>query len=612
MTKLRSGKQLEDFQKKIKERNNPQKLVISISAGTCGRARGALKIADEFKKAARGYEDRISIKITGCHGFCNAEPDVIIFPQGIFYKNLKSGDAPRIVESLLSDEVIDDFVVVENGEKFIHLDETPFYGEQSRLILGENPLVDPTDIEDYLAVDGYRALDKALRMKPEDIIEEIKNSGLRGRGGAGFPTGKKWEIAKKQTGNAKYIICNADEGDPGAYMDRSILEGNPHAIIEGMIIGAYAIGANEGWIYVRDEYPLAVKHFSLAIKQAKKLGLLGKNFLGSKFSFDIKVARGAGAFVCGEETALIQSIEGLRGIPRQRPPFPAQKGLFGKPTNINNVETLANIPKIIRNGATWFSGIGTKTSKGTKIFSLVGKIKNTGLVEVPLGTALRKVVFDIGGGSSEKKQIKAVQTGGPSGGCIPKNLFDLPIDYESLAEIGSIMGSGGMIVMDEDTCMVDVAKYFTNFLRGESCGKCVPCREGIERMYEILVDITEGNGKEEDLELLEELASAIKDTSLCGLGQTSPNPVLSTIKYFKDDEYLAHIRNKKCPAHVCKALIQYEIDEQSCTGCSACKKNCPQEAIIGNPKNPHSIAKEKCIKCGICRDVCKFQAVIVH
>ncbi|NVM55086.1 MAG: NADH-quinone oxidoreductase subunit NuoF [Candidatus Helarchaeota archaeon] len=607
MTKLQSREQFDTFYKKILKKV-PKKPLISISGGTCGYARGIINVIDAFKEAIKGYEDDISIKVTGCHGFCAAEPNLTIFPEEIFYKNVKPNDVPKIVQSILNGEIIDNLVITENGKNFIHVNEIPFYSHQSRILLGDNPHIDPTNIEDYIATSGYIALSKALKMEPEEIIENIKHSGLRGRGGAGFPTGIKWEITRKQKSNAKYIICNADEGDPGAYMDRSLLEGNPQLVIEGMIIGAYAIGANKGWVYVRDEYPLAVQNMNINIKLAREMGLLGENILGSGFDFDIEIVRGAGAFVCGEETALIHSIEGARGVPSQRPPFPAQKGLFNKPTNINNVETLANVPKIIGRGADWFANIGTETSKGTKIFSLVGNVKNTGLVEVPMGITIKEIVYDIGGGSPTGKKIKAIQTGGPSGGCFPQRLFDLQVDYESLKQAGSIMGSGGMIVIDESTCMVDFARYFTNFLQQESCGKCVPCREGTQRIFEILTDITEGKGKGESINLLEELGNVIKDTSLCGLGQTAPNPLLSSIRYF-EDEYFVHIKDKRCPAGVCKALIKYVIDAEKCTGCGLCKKNCPQEAITGELKQPHVINQLKCIKCGICYDICKFESI---
>ncbi len=606
MVKLFTSGQLEKFRQKILA-NKPGKRSISISCGTCGQARGALKVAEAFKEAAKAHKDKISIKLTGCHGFCEAEPNVIIFPEEIFYRNLKPEDAEIVVKSILDGDIADGLIYRENGNSFIHVHEIPFYKKQMRILSGKNPLIDPVNIEDYIAQGGYKAMAKALCKKPEGIIEEIISAGLRGRGGAGFSTGRKWEITRSQKGDIKYLICNADEGDPGAYMDRSLLEGNPNLIIEGMIIAAYAIGANESWVYVRNEYPLAVENVTAAIKQARELGLLGEDILGSGFDLNIKIAKGAGAFVCGEETALITSIEGKRGIPKQRPPFPAQYGLFGKPTNINNVETLANIPVIIDKGADWFAGIGTKTSKGTKIFSLVGNVRNTGLVEVPMGITLREVIFDIGG-ALNSETVKAVQIGGPSGGCIPQELFHLPVDYESLTGAGAIMGSGGMIVMDENTCMVDIARYFTNFLQEESCGKCSICREGTQRMHEILTDITEGRGKEEDLDLLKDLGSVIKDASMCGLGQTAPNPMLSTLEYFRN-EYIAHIKEKRCHAGICKALIQYLIDPKKCTGCGLCKKNCPQQAVEGEPKKPYSILQEKCIKCGVCYDVCKFNAV---
>ncbi|MDD1779362.1 MAG: NADH-quinone oxidoreductase subunit NuoF [Candidatus Helarchaeota archaeon] len=608
MSKLHSIKQLEEFSKKLLKDKAPKKSVISISSGTCGQARGSIKLVEAFQEAAKGNLDKIAIKITGCHGFCAAEPNVIIYPEEIFYKNLKPEDAPKIVEAILKNKILTNLTLSKDGKNFVHVNEIPFYNHQDRILLKDNPLIDPTKIEDYIAIGGYKALSKALQMKPEDIIDIIKRSGLRGRGGAGFPTGRKWEVTRGQKNDAKYIICNADEGDPGAYMDRSQLEGNPHSILEGMIIGAYAMGATKGWVYVRTEYPIAVQNVLTSIKQARDLGLLGENIFNSGFNFDIEVVRGAGAFVCGEETALIHSIESMRGIPSQRPPFPAQKGLFGKPTNINNVETWANVPKILINGADWFAKIGTKTSKGTKIFSLVGKVKNTGLVEVPMGITLQEVVYDIGEGAPKGKKIKAVQTGGPSGGCIPANLFHLPVDYESLSQAGSIMGSGGMIVMDEETCMVDFAKYFMNFLQNESCGNCSSCREGTQRMYQILTDITEGKGNEDSVDLLVELGTVVKDASLCGLGQTAPNPVLSTIRYYRD-EYDAHIKDKRCPAGVCKALIKYLIDQSKCTGCGLCSKNCPSGAISGELKQPHTINEEKCIRCGVCCDVCKFGSV---
>jgi len=487
-----------------------------------------------------------------------------------------------------------------------------FFKEQRLVALRNRGLIDPEKIDEYIARNGYSALARALTsMTPETIIKEIKDSGLRGRGGAGFPTGKKWEFAARAKGEEKYIICNADEGDPGAFMDRSIVESDPHSVLEGMTIGARAIGAQHGYIYIRSEYPIAVERMKKAITDAREYGLLGEDILGTGFDFEVSVHQGAGAFVCGEETSLIASLEGRPPEPRMRPPFPAQSGLWGKPTNINNVETWANVPEIINRGASWYLQLGTDTSKGTKVFSLVGKVKNTGLIEVPMGITLRKIIYDIGGGILEDKKFKAVQTGGPSGGCIPEKLLDLPIDYEKLTEVGSIMGSGGMIVMDEDTCMVDVARYFVDFLRGESCGKCTSCREGLESMYQILTGICEGKGKEDDVELLEELGAAIKDGSMCALGGTAANPVLSTIRYF-ENEYQSHIREQKCPAGVCRELIQYLIDREECTGCLLCVKNCPSSAISGKRKEPVHLDQEKCIKCGVCLEVCKFKAVLVE
>ncbi|MCP2604827.1 NADH-quinone oxidoreductase subunit NuoF [Candidatus Aminicenantes bacterium AH-873-B07] len=616
MKKINNTSEFNDLKRKIEESKSNQKTTITISSGTCGLARGSNHIIKAFQEELKKQriEDKVELKITGCHGFCEVEPNIVIFPDEIFYQKLEPKDVKEIIsETILGHKIIDRLLYTDpqSNQKFIYKKEIPFYKKQKRLLLENNLFVDPTEIEDFLAVEGYTALNKVLtELSPEQVIEIIKKSGLRGRGGAGFPTGRKWEITRKAKIKEKYIICNADEGDPGAYMDRSLLEGNPHSVIEGMIIGAYAIGASKGYIYVRDEYPLAVENVTRAIQQAKEYGFLGENILGSNFDFDIEIYKGAGAFVCGEETALIGSIEGKRGVPRQRPPYPAQKGLFGKPTNINNVETWANVPLIINKGPEWYSKIGTNGSKGTKIFSLVGKINNTGLVEVPMGMTLREIIYEIGGGILGGKEFKAVQTGGPSGGCIPKELLDLPIDFESLTEAGSIMGSGGMIVMDENTCMVDVAKYFLNFLREESCGKCLSCREGTQRMWEIVRDISEGKGKEGDIELLEELAEAVKDASMCGLGQTAANPVLSTLRYFRD-EYEAHIKEKKCPAGVCKDLIQYFILEDKCTGCLACIKVCPQEAISGELKKLHIIDQNKCIKCGACVEACRFDAIII-
>ena len=568
--------QLEELRKSVIDKKSESKTTIVISAGTCGIARGSQKIIKAFKKELKnnGFNGKVELRITGCQGFCEVEPNVILYPDRIFYQKLEPKDVKEIIsETIIGHKVIERLLYVDpqTQHRVTSSDEIPFYKKQKRLLLENNILVDPTSLEDYLSIGGYAALSKVLtELTPEQVIETVKKSGLRGRGGAGFPTGRKWEICRASKGKEKYVICNGDEGDPGAYMDRSVLEGNPHSIIEGMIIGGYAIGAMRGYIYVRDEYPLAVANLHTAIKLARKNGLLGKKIVGSKFNFDIVISKGSGAFVCGEETALIASIEGRRGVPKQRPPFPAHKGLWGKPTNINNVETWANVPIIINRGAEWYSSIGTEGSKGTKIFSLVGKINNTGLVEVPMGITLREIVYDIGGGIPGGKAFKAVQTGGPSGGCLPKELIDLPVDYEGLAKAGSIMGSGGMIVMDENTCMVDVAKYFLNFLRDESCGKCISCREGTQRLWEIVNGISEGQGKPDDIELLDELAHAVKDASMCGLGQTAANPVLSTLKYFKN-EYLAHIKEKKCQAMVCKEIVsspcQYAcpIDQEACS-----------------------------------------------
>jgi len=541
---------------------------------------------------------------------------MVLHPQKIFYQRVSPDDVSEIIaETVIKGNIIDRLLYVEpvSGEKAQFEEDVPFYKRQQRLVFGNNGLIDPTNIEDYLAIGGYSALSKVLfNMQPEEVIEEINKSGLRGRGGGGFPTGRKWESCRNalSSDGIRYVICNADEGDPGAYMDRSLLEGNPHSVMEGMVIGAYAVGAHDGYVYVRLEYPLALKNLGIALGQAREYGFLGQNILGSGFDFDVKISRGGGAFICGESTALMASLEGKVGEPRQKHIHTALQGLYSKPTNLNNVETWANVSLIINRGADWYSQIGTEGSKGTKIFSLVGKINNTGLVEVPMGIRLREIIYDIGGGIPRGKKFKAIQTGGPSGGCLPESLIDLPVDFDRLTKAGSMMGSGGMIVMDEGTCMVDIARYFVNFLTEESCGKCVPCREGLDRMLDILTDITEGRGKKGDIELLEELGGLLKESSLCALGTTASNPVLSTIKYFRA-EYEAHIREKRCPAGVCKALITFMVDSEKCTGCGVCLRECPQEAIFGEKKKPHTIDQSKCIRCGLCRDSCKFEAIIV-
>ncbi len=611
-----NSSQLDRLKEEILGSRKDQKTCITICGGTGCHAYGCLKVAQGFKEEIERQKllDKVDVRTTGCHGFCERGPIVVIQPEGIFYQRIKLEDIQEVIsETIEKKKIINRLLYVDprTGRRIVCEKDVPFYKMQKRIIFGNNGLIDPTDIQDYIAVDGYKALSRILfDMTAEEVIAEIKDSGLRGRGGAGFPTGEKWDICHAAKGNVKYVICNADEGDPGAYMDRSLLEGNPHSVIEGMIIGAYAIGASEGFIYVRLEYPLAVKNVTIAIEQAKKLGLLGKSILGSEFGFDIHIFRGAGAFVSGEETSLMASIEGRRAFPRQRPPFPAQEGLWGKPTNINNVETWANVPMIINRGADWYSQIGTRGSKGTKIFSLVGKINNTGLVEVPMGMTLREIIYGIGGGVRDNKKFKAVQTGGPSGGCIPADRLDLAIDFETLIQAGSMMGSGGMIVMDEETCMVDVARYFLNFTQEESCGKCVPCRIGTRQLVEILTRITEGNGEEDDIAKLEALARTVKSGSLCGLGQTAPNPVLTTIRYFRD-EYEAHIKKKSCPALSCKDLIVYYIEPKKCVGCLLCLKNCPVEAISGERRKVHVIDQDLCIKCGACLDVCPPKVMAV-
>jgi NADH:ubiquinone oxidoreductase subunit F (NADH-binding)/(2Fe-2S) ferredoxin/NAD-dependent dihydropyrimidine dehydrogenase PreA subunit len=615
MLKLTSIAAFRSLTERLKGDRDPDLPTIVIPAGTCGQASGASDLIRVAKREilARSLTEKVRLRITGCHGFCQMEPSVLIEPRRTFYPRVGLADMARIVEAVAEGKVLSDLLFVDPGTKapVERQDDVPFFRKQVRTILGRSEKVDPIRIYNYIEQGGYGALVKALEKRsPAWVVEEVKASRLRGRGGAGFPTGTKWDLLARQPAErGKVLVCNADEGDPGAYMDRSVLEGHPHSIIEGMLIGAYGTGATEGVIYVRNEYPLAIKHLVIALRQAGELGLAGQNILGTGFSFEIRMVRGAGAFVCGEETALIHSVEGRMGEPRQRPPFPVERGIDGKPTAINNVETWANIPIIVNEGGENFAKVGTATSSGTKIFSLVGKIRNTGLVEVPMGMTIREIVEDIGGGPSGKAAIKAVQTGGPSGGCIPAGKFDLPIDYDSLAQAGSIMGSGGMIVMDQTTCMVDLAKYFTNFLKDESCGKCFTCRKGTQRMHELLADVSAGRGGDGHLSLLEELARTVKDTTMCGLGQTAPNPVLSTLRYFKD-EYAAHLEAKRCPAGVCRELVSYSIGEK-CTGCGACVRACSQKAITGKKKERHGLDVSKCIKCGACRTACKFDAVIV-
>lgn len=591
---------------------------VLICGGTGCTSSGSDKIHEAFERelAAADLAGEIKLVRTGCFGLCAVGPVVIVHPDGTFYSKVKAEDVPEIVsEHLLKGRPVKRLEYKDVDESVreqvnVSLNDTTFYKTQKRVALRNCGVIDPEDINEYIAMDGYAALGKVLTsMTPDDVIKTILDSGLRGRGGGGFPTGLKWTFAKNSVSEKKYVVCNADEGDPGAFMDRSILEGDPHAVLEAMAIAGYAIGADEGYIYVRAEYPIAVHRLQVAIGQAREMGLLGKDIFGSGFNFDITLRLGAGAFVCGEETALLTSIEGNRGEPRPRPPFPAVKGLFGQPTIINNVETYANVCQIILKGADWFASMGTEKSKGTKVFALGGNITNTGLVEIPMGTTLREVVEQIGGGVPNGKKFKAAQTGGPSGGCIPASLIDTPIDYDNLIAIGSMMGSGGLIVMDEDTCMVDIAKFFLEFTVDESCGKCAPCRIGTRRMLEILEKITHGQATMEDLDKLEDLAKYIKENSACGLGQTAPNPVLSTLRYFRD-EYVAHVVDKKCPAGVCKALLSYSIDPEKCRGCTACARKCPADAISGAVKQPHTIDTQKCIKCGVCMSTCRFGAVV--
>ena len=587
---------------------------VLVCGGTGCTSSGSQRIIDRLEKeiAANGLSEEVGVVKTGCFGLCALGPIMIVYPEGTFYSMVQEDDIPEIVaEHLLKGRVVTRLLYDETtkADEIIPLNETNFYKKQHRVALRNCGVINPENIEEYIGTGGYEALGIVLTEKtPEDVIQILLDSGLRGRGGAGFPTGLKWKFAAQNDADQKYVCCNADEGDPGAFMDRSILEGDPHAVLEAMTIAGYAIGASQGYIYVRAEYPIAVKRLEIAIGQAREYGLLGENIFDSGFNFDIELRLGAGAFVCGEETALMTSIEGNRGEPRPRPPFPALKGLFQKPTILNNVETYANIPQIIVNGPEWFASMGTEKSKGTKVFALGGKINNTGLVEVPMGTTLREIVEEIGGGIPNGKKFKAAQTGGPSGGCIPAEHLDVPIDYDNLKEIGSMMGSGGLIVMDEDTCMVDIAKFFLEFTVDESCGKCTPCRIGTRRMLEILEKITKGQAEMEDLDKLEELCSHLQTSSLCALGQTAPNPVLSTLRYFRD-EYIAHIVDKKCPAGVCKELLHYRIDPDKCRGCTLCARTCPADAIIGRVKEVHMINPEKCVKCGACMEKCRFGAI---
>ena len=587
---------------------------ILVCGGTGCHSNNSGAILDEFKKQLikNNLENEVQVVSTGCFGLCAVGPVVIVYPEGAFYSQIKVSDVEEIVsEHVIKGRLVQRLLYKEKTDHHAvnSLSDTNFYKRQTRVALRNCGVINPEEIDEYIAYDGYQALIKVLTtMQPQEVIDVVKKSGLRGRGGGGFPTGVKWQFTKDAPGDVKYVCCNADEGDPGAFMDRSVLEGDTHAVIEAMIIAGYAIGAHQGFIYIRAEYPIAVKRCRIAMEQAREYGLLGKNILGTGFDFDIEIRLGAGAFVCGEETALMTSIEGHRGEPRPRPPFPAIKGLFGKPTLLNNVETYANIAQIILKGADWFSSMGTEKSKGTKVFALGGKINNTGLVEIPMGTTLREIIFDIGGGIPNGKAFKAAQTGGPSGGCIPASKIDTPIDYDNLIAIGSMMGSGGLIVMDEDNCMVDIAKFFLQFTVDESCGKCVPCRIGNKRLLEMLTKVTEGTATMEDLDKMEELCIYIKENSLCGLGQTAPNPVLSTIRNFRS-EYEAHIKEKRCPAGVCKALLTYKISPEKCKGCTLCAKKCPVSAISGTVKNPHTIDAAKCIKCGLCMANCKFDAI---
>ena len=616
MERIKNPLELEKVRKEILAGIKVDAPQVTVCGGTGCLANGSAAVAQAFAEEMKkqGLDGKVLLKKTGCHGFCERGPVVVLHPQEIFYQCVAPKDVADIVsETFQQGKVVDRLLYTDpqTNQKITRHDEIPFYKFQFRIALRNNGRIDPTNIREYLANGGYAGLARALTsMSSDQIISEIEKAGLRGRGGGGFPTGRKWRSCRDaHGGDVRYVVCNGDEGDPGAFMDRSIMEGDPHSVIEGMIIGAFAIGASHGYLYVRNEYPLAVTHLTVALEQARQYGFLGKNIMGSGFDFDIRINRGGGAFVCGESSALMASLEGRAGEPRAKYIHTVEKGLFEKPTNLNNVETWACVPVIITKGADWFASLGTAGSKGTKVFSLVGKVKNTGLVEVPMGITIRDIIYKIGGGILKDRKFKAVQTGGPSGGCIPLSLIDMKVDFDELTKAGSMMGSGGMIVMDDSDCMVDVAKYFTKFLEEESCGKCTPCREGVRRMKEVLIDITEGRGTETSIPLLEELAEAITWGSLCALGGTAGNPVLSTLRYFRD-EYEAHIREKRCPAGVCKELIHYEILREVCTGCHRCFKECPQQAVSGEVKKPHTIDLAKCIKCGICYDVCKFDAVV--
>jgi NADH-quinone oxidoreductase subunit F len=613
---IATAQQLAERQSQLHKERDPQRRAVAVCAGTGCVAQGSPELAEAFRREAAALGLEVDVRATGCHGFCEQGPLVVIFPSRVLYCRVTAADAREVLETSVAGQGIVDRLLYRDpvtGEKAVHEDDVPFYKHQQRLILGFNGRIDPMSLDDYIAEGGYRALARALStMSREQVLEQIEAAQLRGRGGAGFPTGRKWRLCADQPGEPKYLVCNADEGDPGAFMDRSLLEGNPHGVIEGMLLGAYAMGASQGFVYVRHEYPLAVERLAKALEQAQDAGLLGSKILGSSLSFELEISRGAGAFVCGEETALLNSIMGLRGQPVVRPPYPTERGLWGQPTVINNVETWVNVPLIIDRGADWYGTIGTDGSKGTKIFSLVGKVNNTGLVEVPMGATLRHVIFNIGGGIKDGRTFKAVQTGGPSGGCLPEEQLDLPIDFDSLHAAGSMMGSGGMIVMDDRTCAVDVARYFVSFLIEESCGKCTPCREGLVQLGKLLGQVTRGEvqgSAETMLTRLEELAQAVGDGSLCQLGKTAANPVMSTLKYFRD-EYLTHLQDQRCPAGVCRALIRYEINN-NCTGCLLCKKKCPEGAITGERKALHTIDAEKCTRCGVCLTVCKDAAVEV-